>query len=234
VVKTLLAVDDSVTMRKILEITFRGEDFHVVTADCTDAALRADESADAFVVDAVLGSEDGYALAKELRRRHPSSAIVMLSSRHTPYDPAKGRDAGADDFADKPFDTQQLLDKVRKAASSRESRVMASAPPSGEPVAPPAPSFPAPTAARTPVEEPASMRPAASAAPPPATPPVSVVPSDLGASLQPKLESLGLTADQVAAVLALSREVVERVVWEVVPQLAETMIQEEIARLTKD
>ena len=39
---------------------------------------------------------------------------------------------------------------------------------------------------------------------------------------------------QVEAVLALSREVVERVVWEVVPQLAETIIKEEIARLTKD
>ena len=34
--------------------------------------------------------------------------------------------------------------------------------------------------------------------------------------------------------LALSREVVEHVVWEVVPQLAETLIKEEIARLTKE
>ena len=34
--------------------------------------------------------------------------------------------------------------------------------------------------------------------------------------------------------LALSREVVERVVWEVVPQLAEAIIKEEIARLTKE
>ena len=48
-----------------------------------------------------------------------------------------------------------------------------------------------------------------------------------------KLEGLGLTSAQADAVLALSREVVERVVWEVVPQLAETLIKEEIARLTK-
>jgi hypothetical protein len=41
-----------------------------------------------------------------------------------------------------------------------------------------------------------------------------------------------LSPDQVAAVLALSREVIERVVWEVVPELAETMIKEEIRRLT--
>jgi hypothetical protein len=49
-----------------------------------------------------------------------------------------------------------------------------------------------------------------------------------------KLDGLGLTPQQVEAVLSLSRDVVERVVWEVVPILAETMIKEEITRLTKD
>jgi hypothetical protein len=51
--------------------------------------------------------------------------------------------------------------------------------------------------------------------------------------LAARLEGLGLTPAQVEAVTALSREVVERVVWEVVPVLAETIIKEEIARLTK-
>ena len=49
-----------------------------------------------------------------------------------------------------------------------------------------------------------------------------------------KLSGLGLTKDQIAGVLALSREVVEQVVWEVVPQLAETIIKEEIKRLTSE
>ncbi len=49
-----------------------------------------------------------------------------------------------------------------------------------------------------------------------------------------KLQGLGLTPDQIQGVLALSREVVEQVVWEVVPVLAETLIQEEIKRLTRD
>ena len=38
--KTLLAVDDSVTMRKVLEIPFSGEDFSVITADSSQAALH--------------------------------------------------------------------------------------------------------------------------------------------------------------------------------------------------
>jgi hypothetical protein len=49
-----------------------------------------------------------------------------------------------------------------------------------------------------------------------------------------KLNDLGLSPQQADAVLALSRDVIERVVWEVVPQLAETMIKEEIQRLMKE
>jgi hypothetical protein len=49
-----------------------------------------------------------------------------------------------------------------------------------------------------------------------------------------KLSALGLTRDQVQGVLSLSREVVEQVVWEVVPVLAETLIKEEIKRLTTE
>jgi hypothetical protein len=52
--------------------------------------------------------------------------------------------------------------------------------------------------------------------------------------LESKLQGLGLDAEQLAGVLSLSKAVVEQVVWEVVPQLAETMIKEEIKRLTAD
>jgi len=55
-----------------------------------------------------------------------------------------------------------------------------------------------------------------------------------GADFAKKLGSLGLTTDQVNGVLSLSRDVLERVVWEVVPTLAETMIREEIQRLTRE
>lgn len=49
-----------------------------------------------------------------------------------------------------------------------------------------------------------------------------------------QLQGLGLSPAQVEAVLALSREVVEQVVWEIVPVPAETIIHEEIRRLTAE
>ncbi|MBN8614841.1 MAG: response regulator, partial [Deltaproteobacteria bacterium] len=63
--------------------------------------------------------------------------------------------------------------------------------------------------------------------------PVASAATAAAASVAPKLEGMGLTPDQVTAILSLTKEVIERVVWEVVPDLAETIIREEIQRLTK-
>ncbi len=61
----------------------------------------------------------------------------------------------------------------------------------------------------------------------------AVATEDLGA-LKFRLQSTGLRQEQIEAVLELSREVIERVVWEIVPTLAERLIQEEIERLIKE
>ncbi len=287
--KTLLAVDDSATMRKVLEITFGGEDFRVVTADgAATAVARLGEEPVAAVIDTSLGSDDGYLLAKELRSRQPRMALIIMASRYSPYDANRGRDAGVDDYIDKPFDTQALIEKVKKALVARETREAAKPAPApastfqqSHAPRPPAPAAPAPAsppgaggkaawpAQRThtlsfegglPVVPPPAARPAAPAAPQasapvpatavprapapvaaPVAPPPAPVPSPAAAAiatangqLAGKLGDLGLTSQQADAVLALSREVVERVVWEVVPQLAEALIKEEIARLTKE
>jgi DNA-binding response OmpR family regulator len=125
----MLAVDDSATMRKVLEISFAGEDFRVVCADGSSSAIsRLGEEPAAAVIDTSLGPDDGYTLAKEVRARSSRVAIVLLASRYAPYDPNRGRDAGADDFIDKPFDTQALIDKVKKAIIARENVKPAPAP----------------------------------------------------------------------------------------------------------
>jgi CheY-like chemotaxis protein len=320
--KTLLAVDDSATMRKVLEITFSGDDFRVVTAASAQAALaKMSEEPSIVLIDTLLGADDGYALSSEIRRRDPKATIVLLSSRHNPYDATKGRDAGADDFMDKPFDTQQMVDKVKKAIAAREggagatAAAPAAAPPAQRPAASPAappvqpqaappqrpaaqpipaergrartlmfgdrqgpgptsgmpdapreatPQPPAATAGHTkpsaaiyppsrqpapapPAAPPAVSSPASTAKPGAQRPPVAAStpqPQVAGAAsasvtsvnghLAGKLGELGLSPQQIDAVVALSREVVERVVWEVVPQLAETLIKEEIARLTRE
>lgn len=302
---TLLGVDDSKTMRKVLEITFAGEDFRTVLAENADDAmskLHADRPS-VVLVDAGLDGNTGYDLCQRLKSAAPGVSVLMLSSKQQPYDRARGSQVGADDFIDKPFDTQQLLDKVgtllRRGAGGPTLQPAAAVPhpapltstahglgpapapaavmqPSpnraapdlsnrprtatlaygqGNPLAgagPVAPMIPAPVGAGPRSSPIASAAPSPApapvvAAPPPARPaaPAPVAPAapapraaafagGNGADFSQKLSALGLTADQVNAVLALSREVVEKVVWEVVPTLAETMIKEEIQRLTAD
>jgi DNA-binding response OmpR family regulator len=263
--KTLLAVDDSTTMRKVLEITFMGEDFHVLTAEGGDAALaKMGEKPVAVVIDTVLGSEDGYSVCKQIRAKDGNAAIVMLASRYAPYDAAKGKDSGADDFIDKPFDTQQLIDKVKKVLLAREgagaaapapvaaaAKPVEKATPAPAPVAAKpapvaekprsqtlvfgeaAPSPAPPSAKQAPIDVPKPTPAAATPAPAPVAAAASAVSASVNGHLAGKLSDLGLNPSQADAVLALSREVVERVVWEVVPQLAEALIKEEITRLMK-
>src|SRR5690606_28957238 len=66
------------------------------------------------------------------------------------------------------------------------------------------------------------------------SPPVASVAALKSGGMEDKLQAMGLTSDQVKGVLSISREVVEQVVWEVVPALAETLIKEELARLTSE
>jgi hypothetical protein len=88
-----------------------------------------------------------------------------------------------------------------------------------------------PVAPRAPVAPIATAKPTKTASTKP-IPQVPRVKSD--DDLSAKLKGLGLTKEQVEGVLLLSQDLVERVVWEVVPVLAETIIKEEIKRLTED
>ncbi len=285
---TLLAVDDSQTMRKVLEMTFAGEEMRVVTADGYDAALALVRSENPAVVvaDITLAGKSGYDLCEAIKKANPGLPVLLLSSKLHPYDPGKGQASRADGNLDKPFDTQQLIDRVKGLLSGERraapepprpvqgapraaaptpyrapsplSSTMVGAPPARPaapkpaPVSPPAPgkaaasqdlratvdfsarqvspARPAPPAA-APAPAPAARAPAPAPAPAPAAPVIVAAASKAGGDMAAKLAELGLSKDQAEAVLALSHELVERVVWEVVPVLAETMIKEEIKRL---
>lgn len=275
---TLLAVDDSKTMRKVMEITFAGEGFKtVVAADAADAIAKAQaEHPQIALIDAALEGTNGYDLCRQIKGASPATMVVLLSNKAQPYDKARGAASGADDFMDKPFDTQQMIDKVSALAKrGPQAHVPAAAPVATAPMPPAAPvavaqplaskpeaqrqrvqtlaygSTPLPpqvAAAAAPSVKPlgasvpfgtrAPTTPGQAAYSPPA-PAVAAVPvaasgNGAHAEFASKLGGLGLSPAQIEGVLSLSREVVEKVVWEVVPTLAEAMIKEEIARLTRE
>jgi CheY-like chemotaxis protein len=258
----ILVADDSVTMRRILEVTFQGEDARVTSVDSGEAAVRkASELApDVVLVDLSLGNTDCYAVASAIKNTPglERTAVVLMASQKHPYDDDKGKAAGVDDHVLKPFDTQHMIDRVKQvmgkprvapaagarapapgpaaaaaaaaADAGRQSRVGSKTIAFGKPpAAAPGPSV----VVAPPKPQPMPMSVAQPAAPKP-QPMAAAVAANVGAGsdLERKLSGLGLSTDQVEGVLALSREVVEKIVWEVVPDLAETIIKEEIRRLT--
>ncbi len=278
----ILVVDDSATMRKIIEMTFAGEDAEVVVVDTGGAAITsaAHFKPDVVFADTSMGSPDGYDVCRAIKSNPDlsSTAVILLASQHNPYDAERGRAASADDYVAKPFDTQIVIDKVTQALSKPRAAAQVPAPPKPPatpsrqpgrspkrtvafgrpPGAPPAPMSQAPVAAAPPAA-PAnvSQPPRVSSPRPPSIPPAPprAVPSPPAAAasvssagrasvpaaaaaaangaMADKLDGLGLSEDQLQGVLRLSREVIEQVVWEVVPDLAETIIREEIKRLTQ-
>jgi len=270
----ILVADDSVTMRRILELTFQGEDASVTAVENGEAALRkaSEMTPDIVFADLSLQGMDGYALATAIKSQSglERTAVVVMASQKHPYDEEKGKAAGVDDHIIKPFDTQNVIDRVKqvlskpRVAPGRAAAAAAPAPSVGRPAAgapagsktiafgkPPQPANAAQAAqAAGPGAPPAvaaggggrpahaaaaaavAQKPAAAPAAAAAAAPVSAAVVSASADFERKIGSLGLTAEQAAAVLALSREVVERVVWEIVPDLAETLIKEEIRRLT--
>lgn len=257
----ILAVDDSATMRRIYEMTFAGQSgYEVVTANGEEQALRNAGGVDLVLVDASM-SPSGYDVARSLRDGGFVAPIMLLASQHSPFDVERARAAGIDDHVLKPFETQALLDKSRdvlqrgRGDAGRAASAVAAAPPSPARASVPTPTVLTPALAvpSVPASSPSPPRmnfgkpTAAYAAPPPKAPavvPPSAIVGGSGAvaraapgaeavgEMAGKLSQMGLTPEQVDGILALSREVVERVVWEVVPEVAERLVREEIKRLT--
>jgi DNA-binding response OmpR family regulator len=243
--KKLLAVDDSKTMRKVLGITFATDEFEAMLAESPQQALSQLDQfrPDMVLLDVTLGETNGYDLCRQVKSRAPGTPVMILSSRQQPYDPVRGAEVQADDFIDKPFDTQQLREKVKKLMVQNGQRVAAAPParPAAVAAAPARPAIPRtpppampPPPAPSAIRAPANMARGGAQSAPPVQERMGHAIASNGAALKAQLEEMELTREQVQAVLALSREVIERVVWEVVPVLAETLIREEIQRLTRE
>ena len=135
----ILVADDSATMRKVLELTFAGEDAQVISVDSVAAAFAEAQKStpDVIFADLSMPGDDGYALARMIKSTPALSraAVVVLSSTHTPYDATKGGAAGVDDNLDKPFDSKVAIEKVasvlvkpRASASAMPAAAAAAAP----------------------------------------------------------------------------------------------------------
>jgi len=116
--KTVLAVDDSPSIRQMVALTLRGAGFNVVeAADGREGLAKARTTAiDLVLTDQNMPQMDGLALIKSLREtpQYARVPILMLTTEFSDEMKAKGRAAGATGWIVKPFDPNRLLEVVRR------------------------------------------------------------------------------------------------------------------------
>jgi DNA-binding response OmpR family regulator len=129
---TILIVDDEQDVREVLEEYLGSHGYVALAAENASAAktIAATHPVDLALIDIHMPGEDGLSLARHLRERYATMAIVMLTSASTVVDRIVGLEMGADDYVPKPFDPRELVARVksvlRRTTSAGRSELGAS------------------------------------------------------------------------------------------------------------
>jgi CheY-like chemotaxis protein len=128
-VHTLLLADQSVTIRRVIELTFADQDVRVVAVDNGNQAIERLEAAppDIVLADASMPGRDGYEVARYVKQspRLSHIPVLLLASAFESIDRHRAEEAGCDGFLAKPFEpplvvsrVQELLGRPRSAPAS--------------------------------------------------------------------------------------------------------------------
>jgi two-component system chemotaxis response regulator CheY len=116
----VLTVDDSASMRALLNHALSSNGFEVVQADDGISALEwlALNETDVVITDINMPRLDGFGLIERLRggSLHRDRPILVLTTESSDEKKTKAREAGATGWIVKPFDTEKLVSAVRRVA----------------------------------------------------------------------------------------------------------------------
>jgi len=118
--RTLLLADGSITIQRVIELTFAHEDVRVTSVGDGRKAMQVleSENPDVVLVDVDLPEMDGYSLAAHIRRvpRLKNVPILLLAGAFEPVDQNRAREVKSDGVIIKPFDSGLLQAEARELA----------------------------------------------------------------------------------------------------------------------
>ncbi len=121
--KKILLADDSVTIQKVVELTFVEEDYEVSCVSNGRAAVEKikEDRPDILLCDVIMPEMNGYEVASFVKSDpgYSSIPVILLTGTFEPFDEDKARSSGADTYITKPFDSKMLVDKVEELLSKR-------------------------------------------------------------------------------------------------------------------
>lgn len=110
----ILIVDDDNNIAELVSLYLTKECFETQIVNDGESALQAVESFDPnlILLDLMLPGIDGYQVCREVRAKS-STPIIMLSAKGEIFDKVLGLELGADDYMEKPFDSKELVARVK-------------------------------------------------------------------------------------------------------------------------
>lgn len=116
--RKLLLADDSVTIQRVIELTFSGEDIHVVAVNDGEQAIARipAEQPDVVLADIGMPRKGGYDVAAFVKGRPDLSHIpvLLLAGAFEPVDQTRAEQVGADGVLIKPFEPRQVIERVKE------------------------------------------------------------------------------------------------------------------------
>ena len=111
---TIVIIDDEPPIRKILSIVLDSFDYKVIEADNGETGIInvANYHPQLVILDIGLPDRDGFSVLKEIRT-WSNVPVIILSVKNSEEDIVKALDLGADDYLTKPFNTSELLARIR-------------------------------------------------------------------------------------------------------------------------
>jgi twitching motility two-component system response regulator PilG len=125
--KTVMVVDDSATIRKILALTLEGAGYAVVAEPDGERAVErlAQFVPDLILLDITMPKMDGYEVCKRIRKdaRTARVPVVMLSGKDGFFDKVKGRMVGATEYLTKPFQAPAVLAVIARHCGATQEAI---------------------------------------------------------------------------------------------------------------
>lgn len=121
----VLIVDDDTNIVELIRLYLEKENFEVVVAYNGQAAVEAfkEEAPSLVILDLMLPIMDGWQVCREIRRIS-NIPIIMLTAKGETFDKVLGLELGADDYMVKPFDTKELVARVKAVLRRSETKDM--------------------------------------------------------------------------------------------------------------
>lgn len=122
--KTILVVDDSASVRRLLEEYLKEQGFRVALATNGREAIYAarQEQPDLVLLDLMMPEMDGYEFLRRYRQERPTP-VIIITAREEESDAVLGLELGADDYIVKPFRMRELVSRIRAVLRRVEGEI---------------------------------------------------------------------------------------------------------------